>query len=767
MQKRYSFLIIKMKIAQFNKKILPTFSKKINVSIISSLFLGILGIVIYSNSFSNSFHFDDFSFICSNDTIRKIMDFKSIWFYWPSRFFGIFSFAVNYQAGQFEVFGYHLSNLVLHILTAILVFIFTVLTFSTPVMRAKEISKWKRVLAFFAAAIFISHPVQTQAVNYIFQRVTILSTFFYLLSLCLYIQSMLLIKIKRRVVIFCYVLSLVVALMGMFTKEIVFTLPVMILFYDFCFLRTNDRWGWKYTIPFLAMLPVIPLTVFLQKPPFLIPFVSGEIHRFLTSSFLDIVLNFLTQCRVVMTYLRLLVLPFNQNLDYDYFLVRTLWNIPVIVSFCFLSVVFVIAIRIFSKFRLLTFSFFWFFVALAVESTFIPMMDVINEHRLYLPMVGASIFIVSSLYYLLGRRKIRLIVVVLLFLVFFFSSLSYYRNKIWKDEISLWSDVIRKSPKKVRPYNERGLAYFDKGEYDKALIDFTQAVKLNRNYADGFYNRGKVYQKKGEYGKAVFDYTEAIKIEPGYVGAYINRGLVYYSSKEYENAILNFNQAIEINPLGTEAYFNLAYLYGKLGKRMEAVVLCKKILRINSNDVRVYYRLGCLYRDIGWKNEALAMFKKAIELDEKYIQAYSDLANIYAREGDSENLISLYKKAIANKLSYFNAYYNVGNLYKDAGKYKEAILLYQKMIKINPNSVEGNLELGSLYCTVGRIKKAIKLFKRTLELDPDLNVAYNNLALAYYYDKKYDLAVKSCDKAIKLGHKVSPKLLDMLKPYSK
>jgi tetratricopeptide (TPR) repeat protein len=748
-----------MKITQFNKKI--------NLLVISALFFGILGFVIYSNSFSNSFHFDDFSFIYGNDAIKKIMDFKAIWYYWPSRFFGIFSFAINYQVGQFAVFGYHLFNLVLHILTTTLVFIFTILTFSTPLMRDKEISKCKGILAFFAAAIFLSHPVQTQAVNYIFQRVTILATFFYLTSLCLYIQSMFLIKIKRRVAIFCYGLSLVAALMGMFTKEIVFTLPVMILFYDFCFLRSDDRRGWKYSIPFLAMLPVIPLTAFLQTLSFLAPSASIEIHRFLVSSFSNIVLNFLTQCKVIMTYLRLLVLPFNQNLDYDYFLVRILWDIPAIVSFCFLSVVFVIAMRIFSKFRLLAFSIFWFFITLAVEATFIPMIDLINEHRLYLPMVGVSIFIVSILYYLLGRRKIRLIVVVLLFVVFFCSLLSYGRNKVWKDEISLWSDVIGKSPKKLRPYNERGLAYFDKGEYDKALIDLTQAVKLNRNYADGFYNRGKVYQKKKEYGKAILDYTEAIKIEPGYAGAYINRGLVYYSSKEYENAILDFKQAIEANPLEIEAYFNLAYLYSKLDKKMEAVALCKEILRINSTDTETYYKLGCLYKDIGSKYEALVMFKKAIELDEKYTQAYSGLASIYASEGDNENLISLYKKAIVNKLNYFNAYYNIGNLCKDAGKYKEAILLYQKAIEINPDSVEGNLELGSLYCTIGMSKKAIKFFKKVIELYPDLNVAYNNLALAYYYDKKYDLAVKFCNRAIEFGYKVSPKLLDMLKPYRK
>jgi tetratricopeptide (TPR) repeat protein len=748
-----------MQIARFNKKI--------KAPIIYSLFLVILGFVIYSNSFFNSFHFDDFSFIHDNDAIRKIMDFKAIWHYWPSRFFGILSFMINYQFCRFAVFGYHLFNLALHILTAIMVFIFTILTFSTPVMRGKGISKYKGILAFFVAAVFLSHPVQTQAVNYIFQRVTILASFFYLASLCLYIQSMFLIKIKRRAAIFCYVLSLISALMGMFTKEMVFTLPVMILFYDFCFFRADGKWKWKYAVPFLAMLPVVPLTVLSQKISFLASSSSTEINVFLASSFPDVVLNFLTQCKVIMVYLRLLVLPFNQNLDYNYSLVRELWNAPALISFCFLAGVFVIAARLFSKFRLLSFSIFWFFITLAVEASFIPMTDLVNEHRLYLPLVGVGIFMVTILYYLLARRKIGLTAAVLSFLVIFYSSLSYARNKVWKDEISLWSDVIVKSPGKLRPYNERGLAYLDKGEYAKALIDLTRADNLNRNYADGFCNRGKVYENMGQYDKAILDYSEAIKIEPGYAGAYINRGFVYYLNKEYESAILDFKKAIEIDPLETEAYFNLAYLYSKLDQKAEAAALSKVVLKGNSSDPVFYYKLGCLYRSIGLKKEALAMFKKALESDKRYTQAYAGLADIYALEGENGNLTSLYKKAVVNKVNYFNAYYNLGNLCKDAGNHKEAILLYQKAIEIKPDSVEGNLELGSLYCSIGMSKKAVKLFRKVLELSPGLSVAYNNLALAYYYDKKYDLAVKSCDRAIELGYKVSPELLVLLKPYRK
>jgi tetratricopeptide (TPR) repeat protein len=546
-------------------------SRKINAWVFPGLLLAGLGFVVYSNSFLNSFHFDDLSFILGNDAITKITDLRPIWDYWPPRFIGFLSFAVSYKIGKFSVFGYHLFNLALHILTAILVFIFTTLTLSTASMRSKEIAKHKEVLAFFAAAIFLTHPLQTQAVNYIFQRITILAAFFYLASLCLYIRARFLIQDKQKAGIFYYALSLVTAFTGMFTKEIFFTFPLMLLLYDFCFLRVNNKWEFKYTVPFLAMLPVIPLVLFS-----LTSFGFTPVYKSFLPSLPGFILNFLTQCRVVMTYLRLLVLPFNQNLDYDYVLVKNFLDAGALMSLGFLATVFIMGLRIFSKFRLPAFCIFWVFITLTVESAFFPLVGVIYEHRFYLPMAGASIFIVCVLYYLLGRNRLKTMIVALSLVIFFGSFLSYNRNKVWKDEISLWSDVIAKSPKKIRGYNERGLAYLEKGQHDRALVDFNTVIELDPGLADGFYNRATIYREKGQYDKAILDYNQALKIAPGYVKALINRGLVYYLSQQYEKAIADYKQAIEYDPLETVAYSNLAYLYYHAGKKVEAQAVLKK-----------------------------------------------------------------------------------------------------------------------------------------------------------------------------------------------
>ncbi len=552
-------------------------TKTFRTNILIIIILCVLGVIIYSNTFDNSFHFDDFAFILNNPAITKIAKLNDIFNYWPNRFVGLLSFAFNYQIHQFRVFGYHLINLAIHILTSLLVFWLLGLTFSTPVMRGNKICRYKKVISFFVSAIFLAHPVQTEPVNYIYQRVTVLAAFFYLASLCLYVKAALASEKNSSFNKFYYFASLTAAFMGIFTKENAVTLPLMILLYDFCFLQTKRSLKWKYTLPFFILLPLLILTTpgFIAKPLFF-----EDVKILLENPSVSPTHYFLTQPRVLITYLRLFLFPVRQNLDYDYAIARNIWEIPVIASLLILIFILIIGIRMFSRYRLMSFGIFWFFLTLLPESSIIPLLDPICEHRLYLPLVGCIIFAVTAVYYLLRDDKLKIAAVILSLTVASYSFLTYNRNRVWKNEISLWSDVVNKSKQKIRPYNERGLAYFDKGDYDKAIIDFTRAVELNRNYADGFYNRGNVYQKQGVYDKAILDYTAAIMINPRYAKAYINRGLVYYLSQAYEKAVFDFKQAIEIAPFETVAYYNLAAAYYDAKQYDLAVKYCDKAIEL-------------------------------------------------------------------------------------------------------------------------------------------------------------------------------------------
>ena len=151
---------------------------------------------------------------------------------------------------------------------------------------------------------------------------------------------------------------------------------------------------------------------------------------------------FLTQFRVLVTYIRLLFLPLNQNFDYEYSISKSLFELSTLVSFLFLTSILFFARRMFSRYRLISFSILWFVLTLTPESSVIPIKDVIFEHRLYLPMAGFSIFLVSGTYYFFGKNFFKVMIVTLTLIVAGYSFLTYQRNKIWKNEITLWEDGV-------------------------------------------------------------------------------------------------------------------------------------------------------------------------------------------------------------------------------------------------------------------------------------------------------------------------------------
>ena len=160
----------------------------LNIKLLSIIIISCLGIIVYSNTYHCSFHFDDFSSIVTNPNIRHIHDLHHIWKNWPSRFITYLSIALNYHFYGVNVYGYHLVNFLVHLITSLLVWWLVRLTLLTPAMKGNKIADHGDWVALFAGLIFLTHPLQTQAVTYIIQRAASMATMFYVASLCLYIK---------------------------------------------------------------------------------------------------------------------------------------------------------------------------------------------------------------------------------------------------------------------------------------------------------------------------------------------------------------------------------------------------------------------------------------------------------------------------------------------------------------------------------------------------------------------------------------------------
>ncbi|MBI4824768.1 MAG: tetratricopeptide repeat protein, partial [Nitrospirae bacterium] len=313
-------------------------------------------------------------------------------------------------------------------------------------------------------------------------------------------------------------------------------LPVVITLYEFFFFKGTIAKRVLWLIPFLLTMLIIPLTLIgIDKP-------VGEIISGIESATrgyggISRVDYLLTQSRVIVTYIRLLFLPVTQNIYYDYPVYHSFFDIQVFLSFLFLLSIFVFAFYLllrsksYPTLRLISFGIFWFFIALSVESSIIPIPMVINEYRVYLPSIGVFTAIVTGAFLFTERlknKKTQTAILSFLALVpLVLSPATYNRNTVWKSKISLWEDVVRKSPLKAIGHNNLGSAYGSKGLYDKAIEQFQITLQLTPNNADIYNNLGLAYWAKGLATEAIKCFETALRLKPHFSKAHYNLGNAY------------------------------------------------------------------------------------------------------------------------------------------------------------------------------------------------------------------------------------------------
>jgi Flp pilus assembly protein TadD len=669
----------------------------------------IVGIIAYSNTFQAPFLFDNKAQIKNNGMIKDLDNFALAlqghhfgsegFRYIPSRFVGYLSFALNYHFGGTDVWGYHVTNLVVHIINAFLVYFFVKLTFKTPMMQkgpplssaSGAGTSGPEIIALFTALLFVSHPVQTQAVTYVVQRFASLATMFYLLSLVMYIRGRLgamgnwqeapplnppLVRgevkgghspIPSRLwPIAYYSFSLLFAVCAMKTKEISFTLPIVIILYEFVFFATPLKKKLLFLLPVVLTIVIVPLSIMHSGKPIgeILSDVS-EMTRVQTQIPRGDYL--MTEMRVITTYIRLIFVPVNQNLDYDYPIYHSLFTPAVFLSFLFLSGLFGTAVYLLYKSRqgargygqeaqdtpqgeepktgssplasdlspiacqrLIAFGILWFFITLSVESSVIPIADVIFEHRVYLPSVGFFTAIATGVFLVAARLKreksmIPIVVVITLAL----SATTYARNNVWRDEAGFWEDVVKKSPNKARPRNNLGIIYYKTGHLDKAVKELEIAIRLAPGIDDTHCNLGVVYNAQNRLSKAIVELRAALRLNPDNAEARYNLGVAYHQQGRLVKAMREYQTAVRLNPDYAEAHNNLGVIYQKQGMLDKAMGEFQTALRLNSDIPTVHNNLGIVYGRQGRRDEAMREFQAALRLnpDDAAARHYIELLN--------------------------------------------------------------------------------------------------------------------------------------------
>lgn len=574
---------------------------------------------VYYHTLDVPFYLDDFSSIQENPVIYNWQGtLIELWHIYHIRIIGYLTFALNYQINQFQVDGYHIVNIIIHLLTGLAVLALMRGIVRTPLLQDKLDSHAKQWLPLVVALFFILHPLQIQAVTYIVQRLASLAAFFYIMAMACFIQARLSTKNITRIIwiMACILLSLFAFLTKQNTVTLVPALLLLELIF-FPFHRKQLLVAVTITLSVLGAIWVL-LAMALDYNPFSLQAMidltqeTSEISR---ESYLS------TQFSVIWTYIKLFFYPVGLHLDYQYpitehfiyqhqsynFVARLMHSQALWALIGHLTLI-SIAIYSVRRFPLFALGILFYYLAHLVESSVIPIRDVIFEHRTYLPNLGLFIIcawlLVDPLANWLNKK---LIVVIIFAIMVILSVMTWQRNELWRDPIALWKYNIEQSPEKKRAWVILGKHLLQKSQLERqvsieqsnatletALETLQQSIQTVNN-ADGsqtksysieaVLNMVVAYKLLKQYDRAMSWVDQALTLPN--LSAFnrakflINAGNINYEQKQLDKAESFYREAIQYSPDSLIARGNLATILAVTNRITEAKAMYHAILAID------------------------------------------------------------------------------------------------------------------------------------------------------------------------------------------
>jgi len=586
------------------------------------------GVLVYANSLGGQLVWDDETLVQYNPYIKDWSHLPKIFtsrlgsvakeagaFYRPVQ---TFTYLVDYSLGRLNVFGYHLSNMIWHILAALSVFGLIRMLFRDG------------KLSLLTALLFVVHPIHTEAVSYISGRADSLAVFFMFLSFIFYLKHS---ERGGILVLGAMAVSYVLALLS---KEISLILLPLIFFTHYALKKPVNGKALGILIGTLIGYGLWRGLVIGSAT-----MAAGEVPPFFVR---------LPGVFVALTnYFRLLILPFDLHMEYGGLLFR--WSEPkAVIGAVLLALVLFYTFRKKGEDPFFFFAVGWFFLTLLPSSNlFFAINAYMAEHWLYIPSVGFFLIVARFLTKWYDAPKKRgLALAVMTGLLVFFSILTVLQNRYWNNGINFYKRMLHYAPKSSRLYNNLAKAYHDAGKDSELIKILRSAIQLQPKNALAHNNLGNAYKGTGNFEEAIRSYQEAIKIDPKHAGPYYNLSTIYseMDGKE-EEAVALLNKSIELSPHFAKAYNKLALIHLKTGEVGKTLALLDRAMKLNPDDPEVYHNFGYVYFQMNDMDKAKAMYKRSLEVDPNYVEAYHDLAVIYYSDGQYARAIEYCNKAVA------------------------------------------------------------------------------------------------------------------------
>lgn len=592
-------------------------------SVIAICFFLLLTFACYSNSLKASWHFDDYSNIVNNPLLHiEELTLKSITQTLYSRShnsdadnkkmfrpLACLTFGLNWYTGQGRVTGYHIVNALIHFLCSYLLYLTVLALLDTPFQWERYSRNDKFWIAFLSAILWAVNPIQTQAVTYIVQRMTALAAFFCLFCIYLFLKARM--SLNKKTTTILYLVCLLSFIAGMASKENAAMLPFILIVIEVVFFRdlTNPR-IWKLVCWSAMLIAIIAVAaaIFIGYFPDSVSFLGGYKTR--PFSYAE---RLMTEPRILLLYLSLIFYPTPDRLAFMHDIpISTSWLNPwtTIPSIGIIIALIMGGFFLLRRRPLIGFAIIFFFMNHVIESTIVPL-ELVYEHRNYLPSMFLFVPIAAGFIILLNyyRNKQKLIFgslcLFVLALILILGNGTYIRNMVWANEKVFWEDAMAKAPGLARPPHNLAWDYYEKkGEYEKALLLYEKALKLDSPFilnskVPSLINIANIYHKKGDYKKAVLFSKKALAIDPESKKARYNLTLSLIKQEKFPEALKNVDILLKNNP----EYFDYCNLKGMilihLGRYADALQFLNIGLQKYPGNTNGLYYSAIAYRTLG------------------------------------------------------------------------------------------------------------------------------------------------------------------------
>jgi tetratricopeptide (TPR) repeat protein len=581
----------------------------------------VAGILAYHNSFTVPFLFDDESSILENPTIRHL------WPIWQPLMPPIgrvqgrplvnLSFAINYALGGTAVWGYHALNLAIHVFAGLMLLGVVRRTLRQPRLRGR-FGAAAEPLALVTALIWVVHPLQTESVTYIVQRAESLMGLFYLLTLYCFIRGA---ESPRPGMWFSF--SVMACALGMGSKEVMVSAPLMVLLYDRTFVSGSFRHAWRRQRS--LYLALATTWILLGYEMVSTAKGGGYVVNMSRGTYA------LTQLYALAHYLWLSVWPHPLVFDYG---APSAGSIAQVVPYA-LIIALLLGGTLVSLWRWPSIGFVgvWFFAILAATSSVVPLAtQTMAERRMYLPLAAVVTLVVAGGNRVLGQRRyvaiglVSVIVVVL-------GSLTVRRNYDYRSEVSIWSDTVAKRPENFRALNNLGRALWDAGRASEAIEQYRQALQVKPDDAWAHYNLGCALEKMGRVEEAVEHYKQALQAGPDFVEAHYNLATVFLAAGKFQSAIDHYEETVRIKPDFAEAWNNLGNALAADGKNREAIPRYEQALRLRPDFAEAHNNLANVLSTIGRLQEAIDHYEQALRIKPDFTEARRNMEDTLRQTG--------------------------------------------------------------------------------------------------------------------------------------